>query len=385
MSIRRVLAITAIRSEYYFQRSIFHAIMAHADLELTLIVTGAHLSPLHDYTVKEIEADGFPIAERIESLIYSDHDAARLKGAASQLQVLAHIVDARRPDWLLVPADREESMTLALCGAYMGMPIAHYGAGDRVVGNVDDMIRHAVSRLANLLLTTHEDARLRLIRAGEEEWRVHNVGHSGLDRIRTVPQLSDDQLARQLGLPAIQKPYLVVIQHPLSSEMSEAGAQMRETLSAAAELGLQTFISYPNSDPGANQIIDAIEEFRPNPRFQTFKNIPDVPFINLLRGAAVLLGNSSLGLLEAPFLRLPVVNVGARQKMRHHVENVFFVACNKEQIVDKVRSILGSEELRKRIANCSNPYGDGHTGERVANLLATTPVDARLLTKDLSY
>lgn len=385
MSIRRVLAITAIRSEYYFQRSIFHAIMAHADLELTLIVTGAHLSPLHDYTVKEIEADGFPIAERIESLIYSDHDAARLKGAASQLQVLAHIVDARRPDWLLVPADREESMTLALCGAYMGMPIAHYGAGDRVVGNVDDMIRHAVSRLANLLLTTHEDARQRLIRAGEEEWRVHNVGHSGLDRIRTVPQLSDDQLARQLGLPAIQKPYLVVIQHPLSSEMSQAGAQMRETLSAAAELGLQTFISYPNSDPGANQIIDAIEEFRPNPRFQTFKNIPDVPFINLLRGAAVLLGNSSLGLLEAPFLRLPVVNVGARQKMRHHVENVFFVACNKEQIVDKVRSILGSEELRKRIANCSNPYGDGHTGERVANLLATTPVDARLLTKDLSY
>ena len=385
MSIRRVLAITAIRSEYYFQRSIFHAIMAHADLELTLIVTGAHLSPLHDYTVKEIEADGFPIAERIESLIYSDHDAARLKGAASQLQVLAHIVDARRPDWLLVPADREESMTLALCGAYMGMPIAHYGAGDRVVGNVDDMIRHAVSRLAHLLLTTHEDARQRLIRAGEEEWRVHNVGHSGLDRIRTVPQLSDDQLARQLGLPAIQKPYLVVIQHPLSSEMSQAGAQMRETLSAAAELGLQTFISYPNSDPGANQIIDAIEEFRPNPRFQTFKNIPDVPFINLLRGAAVLLGNSSLGLLEAPFLRLPVVNVGARQKMRHHVENVFFVACNKEQIVDKVRSILGSEELRKRIANCSNPYGDGHTGERVANLLATTPVDARLLTKDLSY
>ena len=385
MSIRRVLAITAIRSEYYFQRSIFHAIMAHADLELTLIVTGAHLSPLHDYTVKEIEADGFPIAERIESLIYSDHDAARLKGAASQLQVLAHIVDARRPDWLLVPADREESMTLALCGAYMGMPIAHYGAGDRVVGNVDDMIRHAVSRLANLLLTTHEDARQRLIRAGEEEWRVHNVGHSGLDRIRTVPQLSDDQLARQLGLPAIQKPYLVVIQHPLSSEMSQAGAQMRETLSAAAELGLQTFISYPNSDPGANQIIDAIEEFRPNPRFQTFKNIPDIPFINLLRGAAVLLGNSSLGLLEAPFLRLPVVNVGARQKMRHHVENVLFVACNKEQIVDKVRSILGSEELRKRIANCSNPYGDGHTGERVANLLATTPVDARLLTKDLSY
>jgi GDP/UDP-N,N'-diacetylbacillosamine 2-epimerase (hydrolysing) len=385
MSRRQVLAITAIRSEYYFQRSIFSAIQAHPDLELTLIVTGAHLSPLHGYTVKEIEADGFPIAERIESLIYSDHDAARLKGAASQLQVLTHIVDARRPDWLLVPADREESMTLALCGAYMGLPIAHYGAGDRVVGNVDDMIRHAVSRLAHLMLTTHEDARERLIRAGEQEWRVHNVGHSGLDRIARTAAMTDDELARALGIAQINKPYLVVIQHPLSSEFEAAGQQMRETLEAAKELEMQTFVSYPNSDAGGRLVIEAIEEYRSYPGFHLFQNIPDAPFINLLRGAAVLLGNSSLGLLEAPFLRLPVVNIGARQKARHHVENVLFVACDKKQIVDKVRSILESEAIRNRIANCSNPFGDGHTGERVANLLATTQIDAKLLIKDLSY
>src|SRR5688500_3042342 len=116
---RRVLAITGIRSEYFMLRSIFQNIMDRNDLELELVVTGAHLSPIHGYTVKDIEADGFPIVERIESLIYSDHDAARLKGAASQLQVLAHVVDTRRPDWLLVPADREESITLALCGAYL--------------------------------------------------------------------------------------------------------------------------------------------------------------------------------------------------------------------------------------------------------------------------
>ena len=382
---RQVLAITAIRSEYYFQRSIFHAIRDHPDLELTLIVTGAHLSPLHGYTVKEIEADGFPISERIESLIYSDRDAARLKGAALQLQVLAHIVDTYRPDWLLVPADREESMTLALCGAYMGLAIAHYGAGDRVVGNVDDMIRHAVSRLSHLLLTTHQDARERLIRAGEQEWRVHNVGHSGLDRMAHTAAMTDDELAQSLGIAQIKKPYLVVIQHPLSSEFAEAGRQMRETLEAAKELEMQTFVSYPNSDAGGQLIIETIEQYRSQPNFHVFQNIPDAPFINLLRGAAVLLGNSSLGLLEAPFLHLPVVNIGARQKARHHVENVFLVACDKKQIVDKVRSILGSEEIRSRVANCSNPYGDGHTGERVANLLATTPIDPVLLNKDLSY
>jgi GDP/UDP-N,N'-diacetylbacillosamine 2-epimerase (hydrolysing) len=385
MKKRRVLGITGIRSEYFLQRPIFQAIMDHAELELELVVTGAHLSPLHGYTVKDIEADGFPIAERIESLIYSDHDAARLRGAASQLQVLTHIVDARRPDWLLAPADREESITMALCGAYLGIATAHYGAGDRVVGNVDDMIRHAVSRIAHLLLTTHEDARARLIRAGEEEWRVHNVGHSGIDRIRTTPQLTRDELAQDLGVVALNEHYLVIVQHPLSSEISNSGAHMRETLSAAAELGLQTFVSYPNSDPGSEQIIAAINEYEWYPLFKAFKNIPDLQFVNLLRGATALLGNSSLGLLEAPSLRLPAVNIGARQTARHHADNVFFVSCDRNKIVAQVKAILDDPEIRKRIENCTNPFGDGYAGERVADLLARTPVDARLLNKDLSY
>jgi len=359
--------------------------MDHGELELELVVTGAHLSPLHGYTVKDIEADGFPIAERIESLIFSDHDAARLQGAANQLQILTHIVDTRRPEWLLAPADREESITLALCGAYLGIATAHYAAGDRVVGNADDMIRHAVSRIAHLLLTTHEDARQRLIRAGEEEWRVHNVGHSGVDRFRTTPQLTRDELARDLGVTKLDEHYLVVIQHPLTSEISNSGAHMRETLAAAATLGLQTFIIYPNSDPGSGQIIAAINEYESNPLFKAFKNVPDLQFVNLLRGATALLGNSSLGLLEAPSLHLPAVNIGARQTARHHADNAFFVSCDRNSIVAQVKAILEDPQTRKRIENCTNPFGDGHAGERVADLLARTPIDSRLLNKDLSY
>jgi GDP/UDP-N,N'-diacetylbacillosamine 2-epimerase (hydrolysing) len=382
---RRVLAITGIRSEYFMQRSIFQAIMDRTDLALELVVTGAHLSPLHGYTVKEIEADGFPIIERIESLIYSDHDAARLKGAASQLQVLAHVVDSRRPNWLLVPADREESVTLALCGAYLGIPTAHYGAGDRVVGNVDDMVRHAVSRLSHLMLTTHEEARARLIQAGEQEWRVHNVGHSGLDRMSAAPGLSDEELASTLNVKALRKPYLVVVQHPLSSEMEAAGEQMRETMEATLDLGLQTFVSYPNSDPGSNQIRAVIEEYRNHQGVHVFRNVPDVPFVNLLRGAAMLLGNSSLGLLEAPFLRLPAINVGNRQTSRSHSENVFFVPHERKEIARQARAILEDEATQHRVRNCANPFGDGKTGKRVAELLASIPLDHRLLNKDLNY
>ena len=380
MTKRRVLGITAIRSEYFLQRPILRAIIDHPELELELVVTGAHLSPLHGHTVKQIEADGFPIVARIENLIYSDHDAARLQGAASQLQVLTHVVDERRPDWLLVPADREESMTLALCGTYMNIATAHYGAGDRVVGNADDMVRHAVSRLSHLLLTTHEQARERLIKAGEQDWRVHNVGHAGIDRLRSTRQLTTSELANALGVQNIDDQFAVIIQHPLTSEIDNAGAQMRETMSAALELGLQTFVSYPNSDPGSNQIIDVIEEFSSHPRISVFKNIPDIEFVNLLRRATVLLGNSSMGLLEAPYLKLPVVNIGRRQSERHHASNVFFVPADREEIVRQVRAIMDNG-----IGECENPFGDGHTGERVAELLATTVIDEKLLNKDLSY
>jgi GDP/UDP-N,N'-diacetylbacillosamine 2-epimerase (hydrolysing) len=385
MKKRRVLGITAIRSEYFLQRPIFRAVQNHSDLELEIVVTGAHLSPIHGHTIKDVEADGVSIIGRIDSLIHSDHDSDRLKGAATQLQSLIEVVDRNRPDWLLAPADREEAMTMALCGAYLGLPTAHYGAGDRVVGNVDDMIRHAVSRIAHLLMTTNEDARQRLIRAGEEEWRVHNVGHAGLDRLRSTKQLSTEELARELGVTSIQSPYLIVIQHPISSEIGNAEMQMRETLEAIVELDLQTFVSYPNSDPGSKQIIKVIDEFAGRPGIHIFKNIPDLPFVNLLRGAAALIGNSSMGLLEAPFLKLAAVNVGRRQTARQHSDNVFFVPHERCQIVKQVRAILDDGRTQKLVRECANLFGDGQTGEAVAELLARTPIDSRLLNKDLSY
>jgi GDP/UDP-N,N'-diacetylbacillosamine 2-epimerase (hydrolysing) len=160
---------------------------------------------------------------------------------------------------------------------------------------------------------------------------------------------------------------------------------MRETLAAAGELGYQTFVSYPNSDPGSQDIIRVIEEYRSAPRFHVFRNIPDEPFVNLLRGAAVLIGNSSLGLLEAPFLKLPAVNVGHRQTARHHGDNVFFVTNDRQAIVAQVNAILHDGATRARVRATANPFGDGFTGQRVAELLAATAVDDTLLNKDLTY
>lgn len=381
---RRILVVTGIRSEYFLARPILQAIVDHPALTLQLVVTGAHLSPLHGYSVHAVENDGFPILERIESLLYSDRDAARVKGAATQLQLLAHIIDRERPDWLLALGDREEALVLATCGAYMNIPVAHYAAGDRVVGNVDDMVRHAVSRLAHLLLTVSEPSRERLIASGEEAWRVHFVGHSGIDRLRTTRTLLAAELAAALGIPKMPSRYAVVVQHSLSSEISRAGEQMEHTLSAVRAAGLPAFVSYPNSDAGHAQIIAAIERARAGDGIVAFRNLPDEVFVNLLRGAAVLVGNSSAGVMEAPYLKLPALNIGNRQSGRTHAENFFLVSDDEASITGQLRKILEDPSVAEQVRNCKNPFGDGHAAEKVANLLAETPINGKLLNKDLT-
>ena len=381
---RRVMCITGVRSEYFLQRSIFDAIMEHPDLELELVVTGAHLSPLHGYSVQQIEADGFPVVARIESLLYTDRDAGRLKGAAAQLQVLAHLVDERRPDMLFAPTDREEALTLAMCGAYLGIPVVHYGAGDRS-GHVDDQVRHAVSRLSQVLLAPHAEGVERLIKSGEEEWRVYNVGAAGLDRLHTTEKLSAEALAKSLGVEGLEDEYIMVIQHPVSDDYEASGAHMAKILAAVDEAGYQAFISYPNSDPGSESIIQVIESYRGNPKMHIFGNIPDIPFVNLLRGAACMVGNSSMSLVEAPMLKLPAIVVGNRQADRLHAGNVLYVDTSQAAIVKGLDKVFSDDNFRAQLTEVVSPYGDGRSGKRIAELLATLKLDGAMMNKAISY
>jgi len=383
---RKILGVTGIRSEYDIMSSVFRAITEHPDLQLELVVTGAHLSDVYGRTVQEIRRDGFVIADEIESLISGDQDSSRVKGLAVQLQGLVQTVTRVKPDWLLVLGDREESITTALVGAYMNIPVAHIAGGDRVVGNVDDQVRHAVTKLAHLHFATNRESMERILRLGEQPFRVHQVGNPGLDRLLQVPQLSLAQISERLGVPLNEAtPFILLIQHVISTEIEQAYAQMRVTLEAVAELGLTTIISYPNSDAGGQQMIRAIREFENVKHLHAFKNVPRLEFVNLMRRAACLLGNSSAGILEAPLLKLPTVNVGNRQKGRLHAENVQFVPHDKEAIKSAVQRAVFDETYRESVRRCSNPYGDGHSSERIAHILATTPIDSNLLIKDITY
>ncbi|GHD46990.1 GDP/UDP-N,N'-diacetylbacillosamine 2-epimerase (hydrolysing) [Marinobacter persicus] len=383
---RTVLGVTGIRSEYDIMSSVFHAIKEHPELSLQLAVTGAHLSDAYGRTVDDIRNDGFEIVDEIESLINGDQAAARVKGLGIQLQGLVQTVSRVRPDWLLVLGDREESIATALVGAYMNIPVAHVAGGDRVVGNVDDQVRHAVTKLAHLHFTTNRESSERILRLGEQEFRVFNVGNPGLDRLLQVPDLDIGTIGDRLGFSVpVDKPIVMVIQHVISTEIDDAYRQMRVTLEAVAELGLPTILSYPNSDAGGQQMIRAIREFEHLPEIHAFKNIPRLEFVNLMRRSSCLLGNSSAGILEAPLLKLPVINVGNRQKGRLHAENVQFVSHDKSQIKRAVTKACFDLDYRAYVGNCANPYGNGRSSSLIADTLAHTPIDEKLLIKDITY
>lgn len=383
---KSVLGVTGIRSEYDIMSSVFRAVASHPELYLQLVVTGAHLSDAFGHTIDEIRDDGFVVVDEIASLLNGDQTSFRVKGLAIQLQGLIQSVARIKPDLLLVLGDREEAMTTALVGAYMNIPVAHIAGGDRVVGNVDDQIRHAVTKLAHLHFVTNQESEERILRLGEQPFRIFNVGNPGLDRLLEVPVIDTPELSRRLGFAiADEEPLIILIQHVISTETDQAYEQMKISLEAIRELGIKTVLSYPNSDAGGQQMIRAIQEYEMLPFLLTAKNIPRLEFVNLMRRASCLLGNSSAGILEAPLLKLPVINVGNRQHGRLHAENVQFVPHDRERIIEAVRRAIFDHDYRKSVSLCSNPYGDGKSSARIADILAMTPIDDKLLIKDITY
>lgn len=382
----KVMGITGIRSEYDILQPVLAEIALRSGFQVCVAVMGAHLSQTFGETVEEVRKDGFVITDEIESLLDSDHKSARVKGLGMEVLGLTQTVTREAPDLLLVVGDREESIVTALVGAYLDIPVAHIAGGDRVVGNVDDQVRHAVSKLATIHFATNEESAQRLIKMGEQPFRVFNVGTPGIDRLMSTPVISREELGNCLGIDlANEKPYIVVLQHVISSETDEAYAQMAQTLKAVKEFGHSAVIIYPNSDSGGREIIRCIEEQKDEGYFVTAQNLPRLEFVNLLKGASCLLGNSSLGIMEAPALSLPVINVGNRQKGRLHGNNVQFVPHQSDKIVSALQKAVYDLPYRKSIQEGDKPYGRGDSAIKIADVLEGIDFDHQWMIKDITY
>lgn len=379
---RKVLALTGIRSDYDLLYPLLAALDRDPAFDLSVVVCGAHLTPLHGFSVRQVVKDGFRIAARVKNILPGDTAEARVRSVGALVSKLAPILTREKPDLLVALGDREEPLAGAVAANYLGIPVVHLAGGDNTepgTWDVDEPVRHAVSKLAQVHLTMAEEHSRRLRRMGEEPWRIATVGSGGIDRLRADKGLSRAELARVLG-PAAAGDYLVLIYHALSSQEKTAAAEARLCLQRCLATGLPVFIGAPNSDPGGRAILKAYSSLKhPDARF--YRHLERRAFIGLLRHARALVGNSSLALHEASYLGLPAINVGERQKGRLAGNNVQFVPATAAALDRALRRALHPGPYRRSVKAGRSLYGDGRMAERSLRFLKTLPPREVLLTK----
>ncbi len=378
---RRLGVVTVSRSDYGHLRPVLEAIRRAPDLELVLLVAGMHLEPRFGDTVREIVADGFAIAERIPMLDAGDSPEAVAAATGRGVEGFARAF-ARHPlDLLLVLGDRFEMLAAAVAALPFALPVAHIHGGEVSEGAMDNQIRHAITKLAHLHFASAGEHAQRIARMGEEAWRIHTVGGPGLDRLAAVEPLSRRALAGQLDIPETGS-WLLVTFHPVTLEYRETAAQVDELLAALEKAEGTVIITYPNADTSGQLIIERIEEFaaRHPGRCRLARSLGERHYLSLLRHADLMVGNSSSGLIEAPSVGLPAVNIGSRQRGRLRGANVIDVEPARDEILRGIETAQ-TAAFRDRARTSANPYGDGRAAPRIVEVLRTVPLDPRLIQK----
>jgi UDP-N-acetylglucosamine 2-epimerase (non-hydrolysing)/GDP/UDP-N,N'-diacetylbacillosamine 2-epimerase (hydrolysing) len=376
---RTIAAVTTSRADYGHLYWPLRELQAREDVDLRLVVMGAHLSPEFGLTAAEVEGDGFTIHERIECLLSSDTDVGMAKAIGVATLGLAEVLGRMRPDLLLLIADRFELLAPASTAVALRIPIAHIEGGEVSEGAIDDAIRNALTKLSHVHFTPTESARRRVIAMGEEEWRVHRVGAPSLDHLRRSELPARAEIERRLGLD-LGAPTLLVAVHPVTL-VRDTLAEADATFAALARTPEAIVFCFPNADAGSRTLIARAEAFcAERARARVFVNLNPVDYWGLLRQVDALVGNSSSGIMETPALRVPTVNVGRRQQGRERARNILDAPAETEPILAAIRQAL-SPGFRAALEGMENPYGDGHAAERIADVLARVPLGEELLLK----
>jgi UDP-hydrolysing UDP-N-acetyl-D-glucosamine 2-epimerase len=376
---RTIAVVTSSRADYSHLYWPLHDLKQHPDVDLKIIVLGAHLSPQFGRTVSAIEKDGFSIAGQIECLLSSDTDVGMAKTLGIAVLGLADLLGQMRPDLLLLIADRYEMLAPAAVALTLRIPIAHIEGGEVSEGAIDDAVRNALTKMSHIHFTSTEGARARVIAMGEEPWRVHRAGAPSLDHLRRSQLLSRNQLEHDLGLD-LERPTAVVAYHPVTM-LRDTTEEADALFAALRQMDMQILFCFPNSDAGSYSLMERTRSFlSDHGNARIFVNLEAVTYWSLLRQVALLVGNSSSGIMEAASLALPVVNVGFRQKGRERAGNVLDAAPEEKSIRARIEEAR-SPQFRARLAGLVNPYGDGHASEKIVRVLTTKPLSAQLLVK----
>jgi len=380
---RRILATLESRATYGYSRNVMRAMGDFPGLELSTLVTGMHLMPELGNSIELIRQDGFPVSATVPMTPLDQRNSAWSRALGEAIAGFARAYETIAPDIVLIFGDRAESFGCCVAAAYMGLPVAHVQAGDKS-GHIDDSARMAIAKLAHIHLASCEDSAHRLRRLGEQDFRIFNVGAPQLDDIVDrdfhATSVLIDGKAHDLS-----KPYLLVLQHPVMADRDEAGIQMQQSLQACVATDLPVYCIYPNSDLGYRAMIDAIAAHQAGGKVTLLSNVERDQFLTLLANAAVLVGNSSSGILEAPSFRVPAVNIGERQRGRPQASNILNRPHDQAAIGAAIEIALHEPTFRAICARAINPYGDGRSGPRICEILERLAIDRRLLDKETTY
>ncbi len=380
---RKICVVVTARPSYSRVYTALRAIQDHPNLSLQLVVAASALLDRYGSVVNQIERDGFDISERVFMVLEGENPTSMAKTTGMGIMELATTFLNLRPDVVVSIADRYETIATAVAGAYMNIPVAHIQGGE-VTGSIDEKVRHAVTKLADVHLVASEQARQRVIRLGENASQVFCTGCPSIDLAADVardPDLDFDPFEKYGGVGGqvdLADGYVVVMQHPVTTEYADSRRHVEETLHAVSHIGLPVLWFWPNVDAGADGTSSGIRAFREThdaSQFHFFKNMAPRDFLKLLINSRCLVGNSSVGIRECAFLGVPVVNIGSRQAGRERGRNVKDVSYDRDAILRAVR-----EQIDRGHCESDPIYGDGTAGKQIAAVLAdcALPIEKRL-------
>jgi UDP-hydrolysing UDP-N-acetyl-D-glucosamine 2-epimerase len=373
MNKRKICIVVGSRANYSSIKAVMSAVERHPDLELQLVVAASAVLDRYGSVVDIIKRDGFTPVGHLFMLVEGETPATMAKSTGLGLIELPTMFERLQPDAVVTVGDRFETMATALAASYMNIPLAHTMGGE-VSGNIDECIRHAITKFAHVHFPACQDAADRILKLGEEPDRVHLVGCPRMDIVAEIlanPAPIGDALEKE-GVGAhfnADEPFILVSQHPVTSEYGAGEEQISETLHAVRETGMQALVLWPNADAGAEDVARGIRKYREKNReapFHYVKNLPPEVYMPLMAKTHCLVGNSSSGIREGAFIGTPAVNVGTRQTNRQRGRNIVDSSYDRKSILKAIESRLA---LNGRIA--SEPiYGDGKAGPRIADVMA---------------
>ncbi|MGY5354051.1 UDP-N-acetylglucosamine 2-epimerase [Wenyingzhuangia sp. IMCC45467] len=376
MAIKKICVVVTARPSYSRIKTALTAIKNHPKLELQLVIAGSALLGRYGNAVEFIEKDGFTIEEKVFMVLEGENPTSMAKTTGLGVMELANVFYRLQPDAVVTIADRFETIATSIAAAYQNIPLIHIQGGE-VTGNIDEKVRHANTKLADVHLVASEDAKQRVLKMGENPEMVFNTGCPSIDladEIKKNPTLDFDPIQKYGGVGVEinwkEQGYLVVMQHPVTTEYVSARKDVEETLKAVHELNMPTFWFWPNVDAGSDGTSGGIRSFREIHKPQNihfFKNMEPNDFLKLLANSKCLIGNSSVGIRECSYLGVPVVNIGTRQNKRERGSNVLDTVYDKNEIIKSIQNRITVTDIVSE-----NIYGDGASGQRIADILAET-------------